>query len=448
VLHKTDKAHKIKSLGKIMRKLKRGLLYRETKLLIAAILFLGLLIIDEGSFLYFFRVAIVSGASPSLSAASRTIPIAILFLTNIILISLGQSKIKSLLCRERLHSFVLFLLLATLFSSSLWSLQPEQTFKQSLHFLNATLLGINMAAYCSDKERINIIGLVCATFLILSLCLVLALPELGVTGMGKITTQYDIIHAGTWKGHFPHKNYMGLMMAFSTLLFSFLFLVNPTRVRWRSWLGLGLSFCMVIGSTSRNALLTLFLSGVLTVFLKRFLGLDKRARRNALVALAMTCMPAFFLAPRVLSVLGRDFTFSGRTVIWEAVWAYIHKRPFHGFGYSAFWRELCGTETDCEKLGLHWNPYTAHNGFLDAALSSGLLGFVLVILSFALFACKAFECFSRSQDYQSLFLIAFLVFWILINLFESFLLDSRFFWSVYVASILGFSDKGIANGSG
>jgi transposase len=60
VLHKTGKAHKIKSLGKIMRKLKRGLLYRKNKLLIAAILFLGLLIIDEGSFLYFFRVAIVS----------------------------------------------------------------------------------------------------------------------------------------------------------------------------------------------------------------------------------------------------------------------------------------------------------------------------------------------------------------------------------------------------
>jgi O-antigen ligase len=74
-----------------------------------------------------------------------------------------------------------------------------------------------------------------------------------------------------------------------------------------------------------------------------------------------------------------DPTFSGRTDIWKFVISHIADSPITGHGFSTFW----GTEQ--VVYGMNENGWartasTAHNGYLDLALTIGIPGSALMTL--------------------------------------------------------------------
>jgi O-antigen ligase len=82
----------------------------------------------------------------------------------------------------------------------------------------------------------------------------------------------------------------------------------------------------------------------------------------------------------ILSWLGRDLTLTGRTEIWATAFDSVIQSPTIGYGY------LSPTYGDFAYILQHLiGVHDPHNGFIDTALSLGIIGVVLlvfVIISF------------------------------------------------------------------
>ena len=62
---------------------------------------------------------------------------------------------------------------------------------------------------------------------------------------------------------------------------------------------------------------------------------------------------------------------TGRVPIWTELLGYVRARPLQGYGYESFW-----TAKHIEDVSddLQWPLREAHNAYLDAVLSVGLIG--------------------------------------------------------------------------
>jgi O-antigen ligase len=77
-----------------------------------------------------------------------------------------------------------------------------------------------------------------------------------------------------------------------------------------------------------------------------------------------------------LEALGRDSTFSGRTLIWQVAWEYVAPRPLLGYGFGAT------TYGGFARTILQWlGVDSPHNGYLDLTLSIGIVGLLVFVLS-------------------------------------------------------------------
>jgi len=141
-------------------------------------------------------------------------------------------------------------------------------------------------------------------------------------------------------------------------------------------------------SRSRTAVASLILAGA-------FCG-ALAIRRNRLIAaavvLAAVAFAAVVFAPDVLSgahhavLLGRSAdaedpsTLSGRTLLWADLLDFAADHPWLGYGFDSFW-----TPDHIATISVRrgWVITQAHSGYLEALLSTGIVG--LTILTVTLF---------------------------------------------------------------
>ena len=83
----------------------------------------------------------------------------------------------------------------------------------------------------------------------------------------------------------------------------------------------------------------------------------------------------FNIMALVVSLLGRDMTFTGRTEIWNDLIS-VGTNPLIGAGYSSFWS---GDELDIIKQKYMFLLNSAHNGYLETYLNLGWIGLLLLI---------------------------------------------------------------------
>ncbi|WP_049558612.1 O-antigen ligase family protein, partial [Limnoraphis robusta] len=75
----------------------------------------------------------------------------------------------------------------------------------------------------------------------------------------------------------------------------------------------------------------------------------------------------------LLGLIGKDPSLTGRTDLWAWAREMIDKRPWLGYGYTAFWQGLDGGSAYIIRAARWPVPYS-HNGILDLWLDIGLLG--------------------------------------------------------------------------
>jgi exopolysaccharide production protein ExoQ len=262
---------------------------------------------------------------------------------------------------------------ALAFLSAAWSTAPRNTLAAALTLLLLTVAGIYIGTALLPGQQMQLImitGVVAATA---SLLLAGLFPSQGLDGYG---------HVGAVKGIFTHKNTCGFFMALlSTPAF---FLRRMMRVnRLLVWSYGGLCGLLVLLSQSRTAWIDMVCIGLAALglpLLRAFRSKDSIILgATAIVAALLVGYAVTVNLDAILAVMGKDPTFSGRALVWQAVFAAILKRPLLGYGYLAFFSSLSAGAGSL-VLTTHFVVNHPHNGYLAVWLNLGLVGLALFFL--------------------------------------------------------------------
>ena len=340
------------------------------------------------------------------------------------------------------RGILLGVLIAIIVVSVFWSDAPSTTLSQLIYFLRVSLFGVYLSTRYSLKEQLRLLAWALGIGALLSIIFALALPSYGVMGMGSTLFQQELAHAGAWKGVYGHKNILGRIMVLSTVVF--LLVVNSSsRYRWVGWVGFGLSFLLVLGSTSKSALIILLSVLALLPFYRALRWKYTLAVPLFITTILVSSSVAVLLvgnAETILAAFGRDLTFTGRTGLWAAVLDKIWERPWLGYGYGGFWRGFTGESADLYRI-LTWSAPHSHNGFLDLWLDLGLLGLSAFVLNFIAAYCQAIAWVRQTETGEGLWPLAYLTFLLLYNLSESSLLRQTTLWILYITVTLSMYNK-------
>lgn len=271
--------------------------------------------------------------------------------------------------------FVLWTMLSTM-----WSVEVSSTSRGAIQLFGfcaaaAVLVGrvgvVKMARCC-----IGVIALVCVA----SAFVAVAFPQIG---QHQSTDLLQSTHAGLWRGIMGHKNLLGPYAALGcALLFtSERLLAFP---KWLLWISrLSAAACLVF---SGNATAIPELVAMLAVYFS-FRSRKMLTPSGILVVFTVLILCASsmtMVGGLVAELLGRDPTFSGRTVIWaRSIGVWLDNSPFIGSGYAASLLILVPVLT----RELFQSATSAHSGYISILLDVGAIGFAA--FGFALFTSIA-----------------------------------------------------------
>jgi exopolysaccharide production protein ExoQ len=322
----------------------------------------------------------------------------------------------------------LWMLMGIVCFSFFWSVSPGVTFRFSIYALGTTAIGLYLATRFTLKEQIDILAWTYGLMLILSILFVIALPKYGLMGG---------VHEGALRGIFTHKNQFGAVMVLGVIIF-LLKALRKERFSWIYWLLLGSNISLLVLSRSTTALATtgmmLMLCVIYRIFRWRYEIMVSVILASVILAtLSLLWFTAYVGSDSLLDAVGKDGTFSGRTVIWDLVWDKIQERPWFGYGLSAFWNDFEGPSSYI-LLAMGMNIVYAHNGFLDIWLSIGLVGLVIFLASYLSTVWRSLTWLRHSKTPEGLWPLLFLSYLLLSNLSEGTIhtMDNGF-WAIFTA---------------
>ena len=234
------------------------------------------------------------------------------------------------------------------------------------------------------------------------------------------------IHVGAWKGLWWEKNTLGAMMAFASLAFIAAGVTASNPIEKRIWFGLVLlSAALVLLSTSRTSLLALMIctaGPAVIALMRRGFGFAALAIFGGVCAVASAAGVLLIGPGVILEALGRDASLTGRTDIWAGLLEAIAARPLTGYGYGVFWSVDDGPVFWLRQV-TDWDVPTAHNAWLETALSLGLPGAALALYVVAAGLVRAVS--RLFQGLEAYWALPFLLAWTGISVSESILLQQN-----------------------
>ena len=327
----------------------------------------------------------------------------------------------------------LILLIAFVFISIFWSPFPGLSLRRSIAITLTTAIGIYVGAKFDFEYIIKKIALVYGLIIILSLLVSVIFPNYAFR-----YSEYTAMN-----GIFIQKNVLGYNMILSFLVWSWIYLSNIYGALIPLCFIL-ISLVLLLLSKSLSSLLILFL--LLSIYfyyvtskLNKYLFWGISAFLTAAIMILAIFIFSYIhdksLQAFFIDILGRDMTFSSRTIIWKAAWVDILKNFWFGYGYDAYWP---GTGQSLSYFVKDLNPLEisgSHNGVLEIWLSLGLTGIML-------FSCYYFQTLFRLL--QSIinnkfsptlfFMLLFIIANTLINLTENLFLErNSILWILFVA---------------
>jgi O-antigen ligase len=252
---------------------------------------------------------------------------------------------------------------------------------------------------------------------------VLGLSFIGVIALPDLAkhTDFDPFepeHAGSWKGHFDHKNIAGAMMAVIAVIGIYAIRLG----RWRLGLLLlagGLLFLYFTKSKTSLGLFPLVVICCLLAERTRSLSLRLGLCLVPVAAMLALTLGGVLVPPiaEINKAIMRDPTFTGRYDIWRYGFEMLSYRPFAGYGFEGFWQTSTTLQGE-SRLELSWaveKIIHGHNGYLDVALTQGLIGLALVVIVFLVKPVVDYHKAARNEE-NRLLATMFLMIWMFISL--------------------------------
>lgn len=315
---------------------------------------------------------------------------------------------------------VLLALLAI--ASALWSIDPELSFRRGIALFATTLLGVYLAARFDWLGALRLLAAV--WFVLMALSFIAGIIAPGFS--------HSEVHPGAWMGGWSEKNAMGGHAARASFLFAFLVWRDAPLRRW--WIsGAVLSLLLVILSKSATSLLGAALG--LGILACAWWMLKGRRWSLAIVWIGLSAVAlgvlVYLTAPGLLlGIIGKDETLTGRTDIWVQLLDAIEKKPAVGYGYLAFW----GVDSEPRywlARAVDWPAPSGHNGWLDLAISLGLIGVAIYVIDLAFSLARAGRLSLSSPS--GVFAIGFLAQFMLFAMSESIIAaQNSILWATYV----------------
>lgn len=377
-------------------------------------------------------LTLLSGAllGPIFAPQQQETPVLRLIWPPIYLVILGLIGFRARRMAAAWPAFIPLLLMVVMaLASSLWSQAPDVTERRVLAL---GLTGI-FAVYLGAVFRgIALPRLLTATFLALgigSLIAVFIFPGFGI---------HHEANAGMWRGVWYEKNQLGMVMAVGLIGASAL-LAAQTDVKDRRLALAALAVCTLalLGSQSKTALVMAVLGGGLVL-------LCRLVRRLGPVfgVIAVWCMGVALVgglwawsefSVEILALFGKDPSLTGRTEIWDAIGRMAERRPWLGYGYSAFW--LPHSEPmEWIRHETGWRVPSAHQGWLDLRAELGWVGVSLVGVVVAVTAAAVLMRLSSLGRREGYWSLAWLAAFLLLSLSESVLMRHQDLpWTLFMA---------------
>jgi exopolysaccharide production protein ExoQ len=133
----------------------------------------------------------------------------------------------------------------------------------------------------------------------------------------------------------------------------------------------------------------------------------RQPSRVHLLCLAMVLVGggALLSGDTAANALGRDSSFSGRTLMWAAMFPAV-SNPMIGVGFDSFWTSPNAQIFHDNLDFLHWyhaeQINEAHNGYIEVYLNLGWIGVCLIALILVTGYWRACESFRRDPELGSL----------------------------------------------
>jgi exopolysaccharide production protein ExoQ len=161
---------------------------------------------------------------------------------------------------------------------------------------------------------------------------------------------------------------------------------------------------------------------------------------TAVVAILCLALFSIFVAPNLVSVVGRDPTLTGRTEVWSQV-LNLTGYPLLGTGFESFW---LGSRLQKMWSLYWWHPNEAHNGYLEVFLNLGWVGVVLLaILLWTGFRNGVTAVRQRAE--AGGLMLAYCVVTLLYNLTESAFRALDPMWFIFLLSIIAIPQSFISD---
>ncbi|MCA9245777.1 MAG: O-antigen ligase family protein [Planctomycetales bacterium] len=335
---------------------------------------------------------------------------------------------------RNLMAAILFVGLAWLYASVIWSADPVRTVK-NLVIASFLLIGAaGIARQFTGRQFVVCVWGVSTAFLIVGIAIEIAL---GTFQPWNATYRF----AGTL-----HPNGAGPNCVFCALT-SFLLCCESHRLRQRVFfialtaLAAALLYCTRSRSTFAAFTLALSLLIALRLPLTKTLLLGFAAFWTGSFALLVATAANAPIAERLVGVflMGRTTqldSLNGRAELWDLVFHYIEQRPVTGYGYAGFWREDV-----IAKFAAYtgWSMNSAHSMYLDCVLGLGYVGLGLLVVALVAGGGTAAWQFARHKSAVAGLAAATLLFGSATGLTESSLYLPSFATFIAIGSVLATS---------
>lgn len=308
-----------------------------------------------------------------------------------------------------------------------WSADPAITIRRAVALAGTTLFGMYLAVRFSLRQFLTVLCWVLVIIAVTSVLFALALPTFGTDSVG--------VGTASWRGVFVHKNILGRVMLLSVLTLWLSSEMHRPAFRKLAKVGVVVSMLCLVLSRSLAPLVVLVALILVAPILRRAGRLGPRLVPYLCMWFIGVGTGLFFLGQnvgRVVSILGRDLTLTGRTALWSDVVRMIDQRPFLGQGFNAFWLGWDGPSG--QIWAIHsWKPPHSHNGWLDISLELGLVGLAALVVSMAISMFRALRLLRRRTSKCQAWPSVVLLFISSLMMVESVLLAANgLVWIIYV----------------
>ena len=248
-------------------------------------------------------------------------------------------------------------------------------------------------------------------------------------GMTVLCAASVLTTAPTALGHaaiYPHKNYFAAITSVMAA-FAFYQLTNGTRLTKLVACVMLLAAVWFLVEARSKACTALFVLAPLVAYTAAAIARTTRiSPAITLTALGLTLFGIYQFGAvagiwdfhAAATAIFGDPTLTQRTDIWAFALRKIEEAPWLGYGYEVFWGAGPNSPSVREGPGFVAQMPHAHNGYIDIALQTGLVGlsiFIVLMLS-ALHACGRL---ARTHLGLAGFLLSIIVFSLLYNFLET-----------------------------